>query len=129
MNNSNAVRRPRRALVVAMAVAALAISVFASSASAAISHFDGKVISKDASAQTFRVKTQSGAKRTVQVNGNTKYERIAGGFAGLDKGLVVGIDAKKTDDRWLAKQVEKDRNGGGNGGHHGGGNDDGPNHQ
>ena len=128
MSTSKAGTRNRsRALLVAMAVAALAISVFASSASAAVKHFDGKVLSKDASAQTFRVATQSGAKRTVQVTDNTKFERITGGFSGLDRGLRVGIDAKKTGDGLVAMQVEKDRNGGGHGGGHGGA-DDGPNH-
>jgi hypothetical protein len=131
MSTSTAVRRPGAAILAAMAVAALAVGVFAASASAAVVHFDGKVLSKDSSARTFQVKTQNGATRTVAVNGATKFERITGGFSGLDAGLRVGIDAKKTGDGLLAKQVEKDRNGGGGndaGGHHGGGNDDGPNH-
>ena len=125
MSNSNAGLRLRpRALLVAMAVVAVVMSIAAASASAAVRHFDGKVLSKDASAQTFKVRTEGGARKTFQVSGATEFERIPGGFSGLEQGLRVEVDAKKTDNGLLAKQVEKGRNGGG--GH--GGNDDGPNH-
>ena len=129
MSTSNAGLRLRpRALIVAMALAAVVMSIAAASASAAVRHFDGKVLSKDASAQTFKVRTEGGAKKTFQVSGATEFERIPGGFSGLEQGLRVEVDAKKTDGGLLAKQVEKDRNNGGGGNGGGGGNDDGPNH-
>ena len=36
------------------------------------------------------------------VNGSTDFERVKGGFAGLDKGLKVEVTAKHTNNGWLA---------------------------
>jgi len=120
--------------VVAFAVAALAAPL----AQAALKHFDGTVVSKDSNAKTFRISTQSGTLR-IKVNSGTEFERIAGGFSGLNKGLAIEVDAKQTSNGLVAVQVEpQGGNGGGGGGSddsggddhggHGGGSDDGPNH-
>lgn len=119
--------------VIALGVAALA----ASPAQAALKHYDGTVISKDSKAKTFRISTQSGTLR-IKVNSGTEFERIAGGFGGLRKGLAIEVDARRTSSGLVAVQVEpQGGNGGGGGGDdgggddhggHGGGSDDGPNH-
>lgn len=124
---------------VLLATAALAatvmLGVIAGPAQAALRHIDGTVVSKNASNQTFRLTTQSGAKVLIRVNSSTIFQRIAGGFGGVHAGLAVEIEAKQTSNGLLAKHVET-RGGGGesggggaddNGGHHGGGHD-GPNH-
>lgn len=125
--------------VISAICAALGVVVFAGGAQAAVRHFDATVLSKSSAAKTVQVRTESGAKLTFKVNGRTKFERIAGGFSGLTKGLAVEIDANNASGDWVATQIEADSdNSGGDdsggddygnddGGHHGG-HDDGPNH-
>jgi hypothetical protein len=116
------------------AAAALMIGVLASPAQAALKHLDGTVAAKNAAAKTFRITTQSGRSVSFKVNSRTEFERIAGGFSGLAKGLAIEVDYVQTANGNVAKQVETqgggggDDNGGDDDGSHGGGNDDGPNH-
>src|SRR4051794_40135489 len=125
--------------VISATCVALGVVVFAGGAQAAVRHFDATVLSKSSAAKAVQVRTESGAKLTFKVNSRTKFERIAGGFSGLTKGLAVEIDANNASGDWDATQIEaaSDNSGGddsggddyGNddGGHHGG-HDDGPNH-
>jgi hypothetical protein len=101
--------------------AALGVVVFAGGAQAAVRHFDATVISKSSAGKTVQVRTESGAKLTFKVTARTKFERIAGGFSGLTKGLAVEIDANNASGRWVATQIEADSD-------NSGGHDDGPNH-
>lgn len=127
----------KKGAVALLAIAALAVASFAAApAQAALKHFDGTVVSKDAKAKTFRISTQSGTLR-IKVNSGTEFERIAGGFGGLRKGLAIEVDARQTSKGLVAIQVEpRGGNGGGGGddsggddhGGHGGGSDDGPGH-
>lgn len=115
--------------IAAVALAAtLMLGVFALPATAALRHIDGTVVSKDASSRTFRIKTQSGNRLRIKVNGSTTFQRI-GGFGGLHNGLAVEVEARSTSSGLVAVKVET-RQGGGGGGRHGGGGgaDDGPNH-
>ena len=122
-------KRVTSILAVSAIAGALMLGVLATAAQAALKHFDGTVLSKNAAAKTFRIGTQSGAK-TFKVNGATEFERIAGGFGGLHKGLAIEVDAVQSSAGLIARQVEpQGGNGGGDddsGGH--GGNDGGPNH-
>jgi hypothetical protein len=123
----------KRVPALVLATALVAMSLFAvlaaSQAQAALRHFDGTVIAKNADAKTFRIRTESGNRVRFQVNRATEFERIQGGFSGLHRGLRVEVNAKRTDNGFLAKQVEKHRSGGGGGGDdHGGGGDGGPGH-
>jgi hypothetical protein len=121
-------RKGISALLVATALAGtMLISVLATPAQAAVRHLDGTVLSKNANAKTVRITSQGGSRVTVRVNSNTKFQRIAGGFSGLQKGLRIEIEARTTGSGLLAIQVEPKESGGGGGGH-GGGEDDGPNH-
>ena len=100
--------------------------VLATQAQAALRHVDGTVLSKDAGARTFRITTQGGSRMRFKVNSNTLFERIAGGFGGLGKGMKIQVDYVSTASGLLAKKVEPQGSGGG--GSSGGGADDGPNH-
>jgi hypothetical protein len=100
--------------------AALALAVFAVGAQAAVRHFDATVVSKNSASKTVQVRTESGAKLTVKVNGRTDFERIGGGFAGLTKGMAIEIDANNASGQWVAIQIEPQSESGG----HGGGGDD-----
>lgn len=111
-----------------VATAALALGATVLPAQAALRHIDGTVLSKDASNRTFKVTTQGGSTVRIKVTSSTKFQRIAGGFGGLHKGLAVEVEAKSTANGLVATHVET-RGGGGGGGHGGGGGaDDGPNH-
>lgn len=128
----------KRAALIATAAlaAALMVGVLASPASAALRHIDGKVVSKNSDNRTFKLSTQSGTIR-IKVNSTTKFERLSG-FGALHKGLAIEVDAAKTSNGLVAKQIEPQGGNGGSGGSDdgpgddhggsGGGSDDGPNH-
>jgi hypothetical protein len=122
-------------LATAVLAGALAVGLLAAPAQAALRHIDGSVVSKNSDNRTFKLSTQSGTVR-IEVNGTTKFDRIAG-FGALHKGMKIEVDAQKTSHGLVAKQVEPQGGGGGGGNddsggdHHGGGGggtDDGPNH-
>jgi hypothetical protein len=126
-------KRVSSMFAVAAVGAALAMVVSATGAQAAVRHLDATVISKDTSTKTVQVRTQSGAKLAVKVTSRTKFDRIAGGFAGLSKGMAIEIEANNASGDWVAVKIEPRSGGGGGGGAddsggHGGGHDDGPNH-
>jgi hypothetical protein len=109
-----------------LVIAALALGAIALPAQAALRHIDGTVVSKNADNHSFRITTQNGNRVRIKVTSSTRFERIAGGFGGLHKGLQVEVDAKSTANGLVAAQVET--RGGGGGGNDNGGGDDGPNH-
>jgi hypothetical protein len=112
-------------LAITVIAGAMMFGVLATQAQAALRHVDGTVLSKDAGARTFRITAQNGSRMRFKVNSNTLFERIAGGFGGLHKGMKVQVDYVSTTSGLLAKKVEPQGSGGGGGG---GGADDGPNH-
>jgi hypothetical protein len=97
---------PVRILATALLVAGLVAALAAGSAQAALKHYDGKVLGTNSGAKTFRIKTENGRKPKFEVNRRTEFERIAGGFAGLDRGMKVEVDAKRTAHGLVARQVE-----------------------
>jgi hypothetical protein len=101
------------ALVTTAALAAM-LGAIAIPAQAALRHIDGTVVSKNADNHSFRIKTQSGSQVRIKVTFSTRFQRIAGGFGGLHKGLAVEVDAKTTSNGLVATQVET-RGGGGSG--------------
>jgi hypothetical protein len=127
-------KRINSALVTAALAATLTLGVLALPAQAALRHIDGTVLSKNADNKTFRITTQSGSQIRIRVNSSTQFQRIAGGFGGLHKGLRIEVEAKTTSNGLLATHVETRQGSGGNGGADdnggggGGGADDGPNH-
>ena len=96
-------RDPVRLLTAALLVAAVFAALVASDAQAAVRHFDGKVLSKNNAAHTFRIRTENGNRIRFRVNG----------CSGLERGLRVEVDAKRTNQGLLAMLVEKRRRGGG----------------
>jgi uncharacterized membrane protein YgcG len=108
--------------------AALMVGVLALPAQAALRHIDGTVVSKNSDNRSFRISTQNGNRIRIKVNSGTQFERIAG-FEGLHAGMPVEVDALRTDNGLVAKNVEPQGGGGGGGDDSGGGGaDDGPNH-
>jgi uncharacterized membrane protein YgcG len=116
-------------------IAALTLAAFALPAQAALRHIDGTVVSRNADNHSFRISTQNGNRLRIRVTSSTRFERLPGGFASLQKGLRVEVDARSTATGLVATQVETRGGGGGNDdgggddhGGSGGGGDDGPNH-
>jgi hypothetical protein len=68
------------------------------------------VLSKNAAAKTFKGDTEQRGVVKFHVNGSTDFERINGGFKGLKKGMRVEVTAKHTNNGWIARQVERQRN-------------------
>lgn len=118
-------KRVSSIFVLSAVCAALGVAFLAVGAQAAVRHVDATVIAKDLAAKSVQVRTESGANLTFKVTPRTKFERIAGGFSGLSKGLAVEIDATNASGQWVATQIEA---GSSNSGGQGGGHDDGPNH-
>jgi hypothetical protein len=117
-----------------LAIAALALTAGAgavSSASAAtVRHFEGRVLSVDRSAKSFRVRDSERGTATVFVVQSTRFSRTS--FAAIKTGRSVEVTVRRVNGRWQASKVEP-RTGAGqaepgddNGG---GGNDDGAGHR
>lgn len=91
-------------------------AVAAAPASAAAAQFEGRIVSVNRDAKTFRINDSERGTKRIKVTGNTAFERI-NGFAGLHKGMRrIEVTAKRTNGRWVATRVERS----GGGGHHGG---------
>jgi uncharacterized protein (DUF58 family) len=124
--------RTRFLSVLAIAALALTAGVGAvSSASAAtVRHFEGRVLSVDRSANSFRLRDSERGTVTVFVTQSTRFSRTS--FAAVKTGRSVEVTVRRADGRWQASKVEPraganhaepgDDNGGG-------GNDDGANHR
>jgi hypothetical protein len=104
----------------ATSLAIAAAVVAAAPASALAAQFEGRIVSVNRAAKTFRIHDAERGTKRVKVNRNTRYERVAG-FAGLHAGQRrIEVTAHRKNGRWVASLVERS----GGGGHHGGGGDD-----
>jgi Domain of unknown function (DUF5666) len=98
----------------------IAAAVAAAPASAAAAQFEGKVVSVNRPAKTFRLHDAERGSKRIKVTRNTRFERV-NGFAALHAGLRrIEVTAHRANGRWVATLVERS----GGGGHHGGGGGD-----
>ncbi len=94
--------------VVAALVASLALTSVAGAGArnGALREFEGKVVSVDAAAKTFRLEDHHRGVKTIQVSGRTRFEDLAG-FSALRPGLRrVEAKVKRVDGAWVARKVE-----------------------
>jgi hypothetical protein len=104
--------------VALIATAALAAS--APAASAQTREYEGKVVSVDRTAKTFKLHDSERGTIRVRVTGNTRFERISG-FSALKAGARnIETTVRRSNGRWVAVAVERS----GGGGNHGGSDDD-----
>ena len=94
------------------AVAGPATAPAAVQRAAALSEFEGKVVSVNRDARTFRLRDAERGTFRIRVTGNTRYERV-NGFAGVRRNLRLEVVAKRSNGRWVATEVEKRRPGSG----------------
>ncbi len=83
--------------------------------------FEGKVVSIDRDARTFRLHDSERGTKRIRVNRNTRFERVDG-LSGLKVGQrnIEVKTRRKVRRAWLAIEVERS----GGGGEHGGDRDD-----
>jgi hypothetical protein len=115
-------------LLLVAALGALAAAMWAGPASAAtVRHVEGRVVSVDRGASTFKLRDSERGTFTIRVTNATRFERVT--FTSLRAGRNVEATIRRVDGAWRATHVEPnagshaDDNGGG-----GGGNDDGAGH-
>lgn len=89
------------------ALAVLATLLMLTVAQAAMAkQFDGKVVSKNAAEQTFRLDREHAGIVRIAVNDATEYQRL-NGFGGIEKGMNLEAVAQPSGGNWLASKVEK----------------------
>jgi hypothetical protein len=100
----------------------LTAAVGVAPAAASAAEFEGRIVSVNREAKTFRIHDSERGTKRIKVNRNTRFERIDG-FSGLKAGMRrIEVDAKRKNGRWVATEVERSGGGGEHGGH--GGDDD-----
>jgi hypothetical protein len=102
--------RTGTAVAAAAVAAALAAAVALPAQARPLDH-DGKFLSKESNgAKSFRIKDdETGRKLRFRVNRSTQFERIPGGFSGMERGMVISVDGHTSGSRWIADHVERDR--------------------
>jgi Domain of unknown function (DUF5666) len=117
-----------RLLTAVLAVTMLAAVAVGTASAATVRHVEGRVLSVDRSASTFKLRDSERGTFTIRVTSSTKFERVR--FSTLKAGSTVEATIRRVDGRWRASSVEPNSGShaddNGNGRH--GGNDDGPNH-
>jgi hypothetical protein len=106
------------AVAVAVAGAAtIPIAAPTASASAVFREFEGTITSVNASNRSFRIRDHERGTFRVFVTRATRYERVAG-FSALRRGLgEIEVSVRRTDGRWVAREIERDDDRGGRSGH------------
>jgi hypothetical protein len=116
-------------LLAALAALSLTASVVAvgSASAAGVRHFEGKVVSVDRTAKSFKLRDSERGTVTVFVVQSTRFERTS--FAAVRTGRTVEVTVSRVNGRWQASKVEPSAGHRGGGGNGRGGADDGPNHR
>ena len=110
-----------RRLIAVLAAAALplvaALAAVGPVSAATVRHIEGRVLSVDRDARSFRLRDTERGTFTVFVVRSTRFERTS--FAGLRSGSGVEATIRRVSGRWQASKVESGRGG------HGGDDDSG----
>jgi hypothetical protein len=120
-------------LIAILAVAALTLSAgiaaVGTASAATVRHFEGRVVSVDRDARSFRLRDSERGTVTVFVTGTTRFQRVS--FTSLRSGKHVETTVRRVSGRWQATRIEAAgarhaEPGDDRGGH---GNDDGAGHR
>ena len=78
--------------------------------------FEGRVVSVNRDARSFRMRDSQRGTVTIKVTGSTRFQRV-GGFAGLRAGMTrIEANVRRSNGAWVATFVERSGGGGGHGG-------------
>ena len=113
----------------ALVVGLLAAALGGTASAATVRHVEGRVLSVDRSASTFKLRDSERGTFTIRVTSSTKFERVR--FSTLRAGRTVEATIRRVDGRWQATKVEPNAgsHAGETGDDHGGGSDDGAGHR
>jgi hypothetical protein len=123
----------RSRIIAILAVAALtlsaAVAAVGTASAATVRHLEGRVVSVDRDARSFRLRDSERGTFTVFVVGSTRFQRVS--FSALRSGKRVETTVRRVNGRWQAARIEaagarQAEPGDDNGGH---GNDDGAGHR
>jgi hypothetical protein len=126
----------RTRLLSLLAIAALAltaaVAVAGPASAATVRQFEGRVLSVDRDARSFRLRDSERGTVTVFVVSSTRFERTS--FAALRAGRTIEATVRRANGRWRASKVEPNAGShaaepGDDNGARRGANDDGPNHR
>jgi hypothetical protein len=97
----------RKMMLAVVAALALSLGLTSVAGAATFREFEGKVVSVDRDAKTFRLKDHDGrGTATIKVTSNTRFEDLAG-FSALKAGLKrVEAKVKRVDGAWVARKIE-----------------------
>ena len=99
-------------LITTTAALLLAIAVASTAVAAPLRQFEGRVVSVNREAKTFRLHDSERGTKRIKVTRNTRFERIDG-LAGLKKGQRnIEATVKRKNGAWVAVAVEKSGGGG-----------------
>jgi hypothetical protein len=100
-----------------------------SPSAATLRHFEGKVLTVDRAAKSFRLRDSERGTVTVFVTQSTRFSRTS--FAALRTGRSVEVTVRRVDGRWQASKVQPRAGRAGEPGDDrgGNGNDDGAGHR
>src|SRR3954449_9349913 len=98
--------RPRITTLIAVAALAIAAVVgsVSSASAASVRHFEGRVLSVDRSAKSFRLRDSERGTVTVFVVQSTRFNRTS--FAAVKTGRSVEFTVRSVSGRWQASKVE-----------------------
>jgi len=97
--------RPRSHIALfALVVGLLAAALGGTASAATVRHVEGRVLSVDRSASTFKLRDSERGTFTIRVTSTTKFERVR--FSSLRAGRTVEATIKRVDGRWQATKVE-----------------------
>jgi cold shock CspA family protein len=123
----------RSRVIAILAVAALTLSAgvaaVGTASAATVRHLEGRVVSVDRDALSFRLRDSKRGTFTVFVVSSTRFQRVS--FSALRAGKRVETTVRRANGRWQAARIEaagarQAEPGDDNGGH---GNDDGAGHR
>ena len=91
----------------------------APAAQSQVREYEGRVLSVNRGARTFRLRDSERGTVTVKVTRNTRFERVSG-LSGLRAGQTrIEVQVRRSNGAWVAREVERS----GGGGRHGGDDD------
>jgi hypothetical protein len=88
----------------ALVVGLLAAALGGTASAATVRHVEGRVLSVDRSASSFKLRDSERGTFTIRVTSSTKFERVR--FSTLKAGRTVEATIKRVDGRWQATKVE-----------------------
>ena len=90
--------------LLALVVGLLAAALGGTASAATVRHVEGRVLSVDRSASTFKLRDSERGTFTIRVTNSTKFERVR--FSTLQAGRTVEATIRRVDGRWQATKVE-----------------------